>query len=148
MHHSSMVAAMQASSAQQLRPLCEDALAALCDSRPEISLALIATADARLLSSRTPAGMDAHRLAAMTSSLLALGETLSRELSGGGCQSAMLSMHNYTCAVVHIPRAHQSLVLAVGVRQTIMPALARRMALDLAEKISLALDALEAGTPD
>lgn len=145
MHDSSIAAAKPLLSVQRLRPMCEGALTQLCGRHPEISLVLVATADARLVSSRVADGLDAHRVAAMSAALLALGETLAQELSGGGCQSALLSMDSYTCAVVHIPDLRQSLLLAVGVRQNILPALARRLALDLAEKLSQSLGRPEHG---
>ncbi|GGA03264.1 roadblock/LC7 domain-containing protein [Dyella caseinilytica] len=132
-------------SASDIRSLCDSALLKLCDKHPEISLALVTTADAWLISHRFLEKMDAHRLSAMTASLLALCESLSKELSGGSCQSALLSMDSYTCVIVHINSAQQSLVLAIGVRQNVMIALARRFALDLAERISLSLRALESG---
>jgi predicted regulator of Ras-like GTPase activity (Roadblock/LC7/MglB family) len=125
-----------------IRTLCDSELQKLCVRHPEVSLALVATADAWLISSRSSERADANRLSAMTASLLALCESLSKELSGGSCQSVLLSMDSYTCVIVHITSAHRTLVLAVGVRQDVMLALARRFALDLAKRISSALHTL------
>jgi predicted regulator of Ras-like GTPase activity (Roadblock/LC7/MglB family) len=133
--------------ATDIRALCDNELQRLCVRHPEVSLALVATADAWLISSRYSERTDANRLSAMTASLLALCEALSQELSGGSCQSVLLSMDSYTCVIVHITGAHRTLVLAVGVRQDVMLALARRFALDLAERISSALHILESDTP-
>jgi len=132
-------------SAPELRPLCEDEVARLCSSFAEISLAVVATADARLVTCQSRLARNDHRIAAMAGSLLALCETLSRELSGGTCQSAVISMDDYTCVIVHVPGLRQSLVLAIGVGQDVMLALARRLALDLADRLSARLKAYEAG---
>ena len=132
--------------APDIRSLCDRELLKLCDRHPEVSMALVASADAWLISCRSSEKMDAHRLSAMTTSLLALCEPLSKELSGGGCQSVLLSMDSYTCVVLHITSLQRSLVLAIGVPQTLMPALARRFAMALAERISLSLRALESDT--
>lgn len=131
-------------SALQLRPLCDSELIRLCESYTEVTLAIVATADARLVSCKSGQSRDGHRIAAMTGSLLALCESLSRELSGGSCQSVVVSMDDYTCVIVHVTGMHQSLVLAIGVGQSVMLALARRVALDLADRLSIRLKAFEA----
>jgi predicted regulator of Ras-like GTPase activity (Roadblock/LC7/MglB family) len=135
MHESQAVSAAFKRMAE-LRAICDKELAELCQNYPEISLAIVATADARLISMRTSLVQDGHRIAAMTGSLLGLCETLARELSAGGCQSTVVSMETYTCILARIADPHHPLSLAIGVGHNIMLALSRRVALDLAERIA------------
>ncbi len=120
----------------ELRAICDRELAELCAHYPEISLAVVTTADARLLSVRSSIVQEGHRVAAMTGTLLGLCETLARELSGGACQSTVVSMTDYTCIFVRIADPRHPLALAIGVGHNIMLALSRRVALDLAARIS------------
>lgn len=136
--------AMVPLSARELRPLCEDEVAKLCRNFTEISLAVVATDDARLVTCQSALPRNDIRIANTAGSLLTLCENLSREVSGGACQSIVVSMHDYTCVIVQVPGLHQSLVLAIGVGQDVMLALARRLALDLAGRLSLRLQAVEA----
>jgi predicted regulator of Ras-like GTPase activity (Roadblock/LC7/MglB family) len=120
----------------ELRAICDRELAELCQQYPEISLAVVATADARLISMRSSLVQDGNRIAAMTGSLLGLCESMARELAGGSCQSAVVSMEHYTCIVVRIADPRHPLALAIGVGHNILLALSRRVALDLAARIS------------
>lgn len=120
----------------ELRAICDRELADVCQQYPEISVAVVATADARLISMRSSIMQDGNRIAAMTGSLLGLCEALSRELAGGGCQSTVVSMEHYTCIVVRIADSRHPLSLAIGVGHNILLALSRRVALDLAKRIS------------
>jgi hypothetical protein len=133
------------------RAICEYALAKLCAGNTGIAFALITTRDARVVSYRAHASIDAGRLAAMTSSILAVCESLSNEFDGGGCHSVALSMREYTCVIARIPAAQHSISLAIGVRGDVLLAHARRMTLDLADRIAASLDALAieraAGSP-
>jgi len=123
----------------ELRAICDRELAELCKQYPEISLAVVATADARLISMRSSITQDGNRIAAMTGSLLGVCEALARELAGGGCQSTVVSMQHYTCIIVRIADARHPLSLAIGVGHNILLALSRRVALDLATRISAQL---------
>jgi predicted regulator of Ras-like GTPase activity (Roadblock/LC7/MglB family) len=143
MHRPTGAAGAPIFTAQQLHPFCEQEVARLCGNHSEISLAVVATADARLVTCHSGRTQDGNRIAAMTGSLLALCETLSNELSGGSCRSAVVTMDEYTCVIAHVTGIHQSLVLAVGVRQNVMLALARRLTLDLAERLSMQLKTFE-----
>lgn len=120
----------------ELRAICDKELAELCKNYPEISLAVVTTADARLISMHSSIVKEGHRIAAMAGSMLGLCETLARELSAGSCQSAVVSMTDYTCIFVRIADPRHPLALAIGVGHNIMLALSRRVALDLAERIS------------
>lgn len=120
----------------ELRAICDRELADLCQNYPEISLAVVATADARLIGMRSSLVQNGHRIAAMTGSLLGLCETLARELSVGACQSTVVSMEDYTCIFVRIADPRHPLALAIGVNHNIMLALSRRVALDLAARIA------------
>lgn len=119
-----------------LRTICDRELAELCQNYPEISLAVVATADARLISMCSSLERNGNRIAAMTGSLLGLCETLTSELSAGACQSIVVSMDTYTCIVVRIADPRHPLALAIGVGHNIMLALSRRVAVDLAERIA------------
>lgn len=129
------------------RAICESSLTQLCANHPEVSLALITTTDAHVVSHRSHASLDAARIAAMTSSIIAICESLSSELDGGGCQSASISMGEYTYVIAHIPTPQQSLALAIGVTHEFLLARARRLTLDLAERIARSLDALDIRLP-
>jgi predicted regulator of Ras-like GTPase activity (Roadblock/LC7/MglB family) len=144
MHDSYRAAVVAPLSALELRPLCESEVAKLCNNFPEVSLAVVATADARMVTCQSAKSRNGDRVAAMVGSLLALCESLSKELSGGTCHSALVSMNEYTCVIVHVQGWHQSLVLAIGVGSDVMLALARRLALDLADRLSTHLKAFEA----
>jgi predicted regulator of Ras-like GTPase activity (Roadblock/LC7/MglB family) len=123
----------------ELRTICDRELAELCQQYPEISLAVVATADARLISMRSSIIHDGNRIAAMTGALLGLCESLARELAGGSCQSTVVSMEQYTCIIVRIADPRHPLALAIGVGHNILLALSRRVALDLATRISFHL---------
>jgi predicted regulator of Ras-like GTPase activity (Roadblock/LC7/MglB family) len=122
--------------AAQLRAICDRELDELCRQYPEITLAVVATADARLISLRSSIVQEGHRIAAMTGSLLGLCESLARELDAGACQSTVVSMASYTCILVRIDDPSHPLALAIGVGHNIMLALSRRVAVDLAARIS------------
>lgn len=143
MHNPSGAKSAPIFSAMQLHPLCEQEVVKLCMKHPEINLVAVATADARLVTCRTAPAQDGHRIAAMVGSLLALCESFSNELSGGSCQSVTVTMDDRTCVIVRVTGIHQSLVLAVGVSENVMLALVRRLALDLAARLSIQLKSFE-----
>ena len=134
--HESLVANPAFRRLAQLRAICDRELAELCRQYPEISLAVVATADARLISMHSTIVQDGNRIAAMTGSLLGLCESLARDLAGGSCQSTVVSMEQYTCIIVRIADPRHPLSLAIGVGHNIMLALSRRVALDLATRLS------------
>jgi predicted regulator of Ras-like GTPase activity (Roadblock/LC7/MglB family) len=121
--------------------LFEGALEKLCSGNQDIRFALIATRDARVVGHQCHGANDPDRLAAMTSSVLAICESLSAEVNGGNCQSVSLTMRDCTVVIAHIPSPHFPLSLAIGVRNELMLARARRMTLDLADRIAASLNA-------
>ncbi|MGO4700795.1 roadblock/LC7 domain-containing protein [Dyella sp. 2RAB6] len=121
--------------------ICESVLAELCAGNPDIGFAVISTKDARVVSHRAHAQIDPSRLAAMTSSIIAICESLSQEFDGGSCQSVSLTMSEYTCVIAHIPAAKHPLALAIGMRAQVLLARARRLTLDVAERVAASLNA-------
>ncbi|MBB6248381.1 roadblock/LC7 domain-containing protein [Rhodanobacter sp. A1T4] len=136
MHDSNITTTSANKEMAELRVICDRELAELSQNYPEISLAVVASADARLISFKSAITRDGNRLAAMTGALLGLCESMARELSAGACRSTIVSMDDYTCIIVHIEGPQYPLVLAIGVDHSIMLALSRRVALDLATRIS------------
>lgn len=124
------------------RAICEGALTKLCMGNTSIGFALISTRDAHVVSHRAQTCMDSRRLAAMTSSILAICESLSNEFDGGSCLSVSLTMSEYTCVIARIPAEQHSIALAIGVRGEVLLARARRLTLDTADRIAASLDAL------
>ncbi|MBT2116903.1 hypothetical protein KK141_05110 [Dyella sp. LX-66] len=126
------------------RAICDSVLTRLCAANSDVGFALISTRDALVVSHRAHAQIDPSRLAAMTSSIIAICESLSQEFDGGHCQSVCLSMSGYTCVIAHIPANQHSLALAIGVRGEVLLARARRLTLDVAERVATSLNALAA----
>ena len=126
------------------RAICESVLTKVCAGNSDIGFAIISSRDARVISHRAHAQIDPSRLAAMTSSIIAICESLSQEFDGGSCQSVCLTMSGYTCVIAHIPAGKHSLALAIGVRGEVLLARARRLTLDVAGRIATSLNAFSA----
>jgi predicted regulator of Ras-like GTPase activity (Roadblock/LC7/MglB family) len=123
-----------------LRVLCDRELADVLHRFPDVTLAVVSTADARAVSCKYARPGEPNRLAAMISSLFSLCESFSSEIQGGECQSVSLSMGDCACVVVRIASVDLPLVLAVVIEEEVMLAIGRRIASTLSEKIAKAID--------
>jgi len=72
------------------REQCERVIRALVDAHAELTGALVSTVDGFEIAAVLPASFSAPKLAAMTSSLVALGESVSTEAGVGGCINVVI----------------------------------------------------------
>ncbi len=77
---------------------------------------LVATVDGRKVAVHHTEDMEATRVSAMVGSLVALGDTVCRELKFGRSQSLMLSSGGGHLLALRIPSARETLVLGVLAR--------------------------------
>lgn len=93
-----------------IRRSWQDQLDTLVNSGTGITAAFISTSDGRHLLHHSK-DRDGHRVAAMSSSLLALGETVSRELTLDPCRNVLVECAGGYAVVLRIPDAFGRLLL-------------------------------------
>jgi predicted regulator of Ras-like GTPase activity (Roadblock/LC7/MglB family) len=119
---------------------CQEVIDAHCRSSPSTHYVCLGAVDGRMLSvAGLPDRSAGQRIAAMSSSLLALSESFSRESLDSGTTYSLVSARHGSIVTVRIPSAsaHYSLSLAADRTETV--ALALRNALDLADKLGRVL---------
>lgn len=108
---------------------------------PALRFASLSTTDGRPFATAiSHSNVDAHRVAAMTSSLLALSESFSREALRSNCTHSTISTQHGVIVTVRVPSARRMFVLSIGSDSSEMMAMVLRQALDTAEKIAGILD--------
>lgn len=123
------------------RRVCELRLSALLGRSENLRFACLGTVDGRLWAFARRQEADAGpRLAAITSSLLALCETFAREALRSRCLYNVMSAEHGVVVTVRVPcrSARFALSLAAGESETV--AMALRFALDAASDLAGVLD--------
>lgn len=112
-------------------------LEALLHRSTALRFACVGTADGRLFAhaARDP-GFGGERVAAMTSSMIALGESFAKDALHGRCDYSVISTGVGAIIVVRILHANKGFMLSVGSDRTEVLASTLRSALDAAERIS------------
>lgn len=124
---------------QQLRQACASLLTERIARSPSIIFASLSSVDGRLVaaaSGPTRSDVEPQRISALTSSLLALSESFAREIRGGRCTHATVSMEAGSVVTVRVPTQRQLHVLSVCTDQSANLAMALRWTLDTATNIA------------
>ena len=95
------------------RALCQRQIEALRTSVPQISGALVSTVDGFDIAATLPPALSAAKLAAMTSSLLALGDAVSDESGMSSCINVLIEGTAGRILLMDIPNRHRKLLLTV-----------------------------------
>lgn len=95
----------------ELRAELETLLAGLYAAVPGLNGAVLSTVDGRLVAAHLHGGADPMRLAAITSSMVALSETLGREAKVGGSKYTVIDAHQGTLLLRRVPGARNIFVL-------------------------------------
>ena len=112
-------------------------LEALLGRSPALRFACVGTADGRLFAQATRDGRTGgERIAAMTSSMLALGESFAKDALRGRCEYSVVSTHVGSIVVVRVPHRGRSYMLSVGSDGSEVLASTLRAALDASERIA------------
>ena len=123
-----------------VRAVCQTHLGRLKQENPEIDGALIATADGFELADCVPTGVTANRLAAMTSSFLALAEAISQESVAGQCRDVLIEASLGFVLLMDIPSVKQRAVLCVLCSEAATLGRVRWSARQAREQVAKALD--------
>jgi predicted regulator of Ras-like GTPase activity (Roadblock/LC7/MglB family) len=126
----------------QVRSKCATELEHLCRSLPDAKAAAVSTGDGRAFSAQFAERGDDARTSALISSLLALCETVSKELNAGHCKSVVIAAEQMNIVVVRIGDTRAQFVLALAVDQATLLAIVLRSAIDLAERLKKILAVL------
>jgi uncharacterized protein len=131
-------ATQNAESLKAQRDVVQTHIEALVRRAGGLRFACVSTADGRLFAysgEGTPreAGV---RIAAMTSSMLALGETFAKEAFRGRCDYTVVSTTMGSIIVIRIPTQRSSYILSVSSDGSEVLASTLRVALDTADRIS------------
>lgn len=93
--------------------ICHMHIDALTSMQPEITGVLISTIDGFEIASKLLSDLSAAKLAAMTSSLLALSGAMCTETGSGTCRDLVIDADTGRVLLMELPCRKQSLVLAV-----------------------------------
>jgi uncharacterized protein len=101
--------------------MCGEALRQLVADTAGVESACLVTGDGFEIASALNKGVSAARLAAMTSSMHALGTAVTTELKMKECKSVIVDGESGTVVMVRVPSHHAEMMLAVtcGKRGTI-----------------------------
>lgn len=101
------------SSAAMERAVCEASLDGLVSGNPEVGGALVSTVDGFEVAARMSEAISPQKLAAMTSSLLALAEAIANESAAGSCRDLVIDASEGRVLLMDIPGAQRKLLLTV-----------------------------------
>ena len=123
--------------ADDLRQAAKADLEALLERSRALRFACVGTADGRLFAqaAREP-GFGGERIAAMTSSMLALGESFAKDALHARCDYSVISTGAGAIVVVRIAHHTKGYMLSVGSDRTEVLASTLRSALDAADRLS------------
>jgi predicted regulator of Ras-like GTPase activity (Roadblock/LC7/MglB family) len=120
---------------------CQRLLDSVAEEVSELTLASLTALDGRTRAHTSRHdSLDAQRIAAVTSSLLALSESVTKETSVGGCQHSTITAEHGYIVVVRVPAGTDNLALAVGADQSAQLSLALRLTLDIAGGLASIVD--------
>lgn len=88
------------------------------EQNPGIAMLLLSTSDGRAIAASSSVGVDPRRLAAMTNSLLTLGETVARELGMPSADHASIATPRGNMVLVRIQHDKPMTLAALGTLET------------------------------
>lgn len=128
---------LRPASSEMLRVQTVECLELLLKRSSALRFACLGTADGRLLASvNADAQSNGERIAAMTSSLLALSESFAKDALRGHCNYSVVATDHGSIVVVRVPHVGRGYMLSVGADGSELMALTLRAALDTAERLS------------
>jgi uncharacterized protein len=98
---------------RQRAEICQTCIDALVEEHADIAGALVSTVDGFAVASRVPALVSAERLAAMTSSLVALAEAIGHEGQTGECRDVVIDAAVGRVLLMDVPQPGHRLLLTV-----------------------------------
>lgn len=122
---------------------CAALLESLLGAHPGVIAAVAGTADGRAFADAAQSGqkVEAPRIAAVASSLLALSESFSREALRSRAQYSSIATTHGTIMIVRVPTRVHAHVLCLWADQTENLAMTLRIALDGAAQLAALIDA-------
>ena len=96
------------------RDVCQRLIDALVATHDEITGALVCSVDGFEIAGSLPAALSAAKLAAMTSSLVALGEAVSGEGGVGGCLNVVIESQAGRLMMMDIPGDSRNLLTVIS----------------------------------
>lgn len=122
------------------RAVCLERIDAMLRSSASLTFASVSTVDGRSFAHRAVVdGITGPRIAALTSSLLALSESLATEGQFGKCDYSLTSADGGSIVLVRIPASKPIFALSVGVDNTDNVGTALHYSLSLARELAEAL---------
>lgn len=118
---------------------CTNELDGLLQRVPEVIFASLSLLDGRTYATSSIHQIDPQRIAALSSSLLALSESFAREVQGDRCNYVTVSMELGVIVTVRVPTGHAGYILSIFVDKSANLAMALRWALGLVDRVIFAL---------
>lgn len=122
-------------------PQCQAHLDALRHEHREVAGTMLSTMDGFEIAASVAAGISPKKMAAMTSSLLALAEAVSRECSAGQCRDLVIESSAGLVLMMDVPGRQHRAVLTVLCTEPAVLGRIRWAARNAREAIARALDA-------
>lgn len=126
-----------------MQEACRGVLRARLEANPGVLATVVGTADGRAFAhaSQPSQGIEAPRIAAIATSLLALSESFSKETLNSVTQYNSIATEHGTIVVVRIPSRARAHVLCLWADQSENFAMTLRFALDGAAQLAALIDA-------
>ena len=133
---------VQSTEDQSLRAACKEILEALLEQTPATRFATLATVDGRSYAHAGHGqGQAGQRYAAITSSLMGLIESFSKEALGDGAQYNSIATDKGSIVIVRVPSRAKLHTLCVCADASDNMAMTIRAALDTSHKLAARIDA-------
>lgn len=138
--HADVVAERAAGAKRELSGTIRTHFELLLQRNPALKFVCLCTADGVLVEHESiNQSMQADRIAAMTSSALALSESFSKEALLAGCNYSVIYSDAGSIVMVRVPAKNGAYTLSVGSDSSAVLAATLRTALDTAQRISTAI---------
>lgn len=125
-------------SSEVMRLQARECLQRLLQSSNALRFGCLGTADGRLLASvDADAQSSGERIAAMTSSLLALSESFAKDALRSHCSYSVIAADHGSIVVARVPHVGRGYMLSVGSDGSEVLALTLRASLDAAERLAV-----------
>ena len=126
---------------QLLRSQCQAFLDELIAASPSLQMACLGTVDGRLFAyAGRRAGAEPQHHSALTSSLLALSESLVKDTLRSRCTYTVVAAEHGAIVTVRVPSRSRSFALSVGADSTVVLAVTLRAALDASDALARMID--------
>lgn len=127
-----------------LQNQCTKVLGGLLSAYPSLEFASLSLLDGRTFAHKNGVGAaDAHRVAAVTTSLLGLSESVAKEALTSSCKHSVIAADSGTIVTVRVPSRRRILALSVCAGPAENLATVLRKALDTAATVAVAVDQAE-----